>query len=38
MADHPDLTALDWLAAPVDFGGEAMTRAEAYEWFDRQGY
>jgi hypothetical protein len=36
--DHPKLTAQDWFAAPVDFGGEAMSRAEVYEWFRRRGY
>ena len=31
-------TAQDWLEHRVNFGGESLSRAEVYEWFERNGY
>jgi hypothetical protein len=33
-----DDAAHDYLATTVDFGGEAMSRADVYRWFEDQGY
>jgi hypothetical protein len=32
------MTAQEWLAERVDFGGTPMTRAQVFAWFDEQGY